>query len=92
MSEARLRELETEIATLDASIVESDVTSPPDDSVVGVAGAISPEQLGNLYKNIRPILVLVSKLWFFPTKWQSLLTTFLKYMDAITGTTEGNLG
>ena len=82
-----------EVNTLDKEISKLDVQMNPSavDGVVG-AVAVTPEQLGSFYKNIRPILVLTSKLWFFPAKWQSLLTTFLTYMDALTGTTEGNLG
>lgn len=83
---AEVEELDKEISKVD----ESEFVREMPEGVVGAA-AISPEQLGSLYKSIRPILVLASKLWFFPAKWQSLLARFLKYMDAVTGTTDGSL-
>ena len=71
---------------VDAHINSLEVSSS---NVVGASapGAISLEQISAVYKQVRPILVLVQGMPFFPAKWRGYYTTFLNCLDVFTGVT-----
>ncbi len=75
-------EVNAEIEALDLDTLPS----VEGNNMVG-AVSMSPEQLGLIYKQIRPILVLLNEMWFLPAKWKALLNKFMEYVDAFTGIT-----
>lgn len=72
---------------VDAHVDSLEVSSGA--NIVGATapGTISLEQITTIYKQVRPILILVQGMPFFPAKWRGYYTTFLNCLDVFTGVT-----
>ena len=52
-------------------------------SATSLKAAPTSSQLCEIYKGVKPILEVVSKLPFIPQKWRDAITTFISVLNAL---------